>query len=72
MLDPDPYPDPELWSKVVLKWLTVWLLVLEALLLIGLTQISFLKTGFDHPFVMESLLWVIGLEAPQVGRSYVM
>jgi len=29
--------------------LTDWLLVEVALLLIGLTQIFFSKTGFDHP-----------------------
>jgi hypothetical protein len=34
--------------------LTDWLLVEAALLLIGLTQISLTKSGFDHPSVIES------------------
>jgi hypothetical protein len=62
MLDSDP--DPQLWSKSGLNvtflpmQLTDRLLVVMSLLLIGLTQISWGKTSFDHPFVMESLLWL--------------
>ncbi len=33
-----------------------WLLVEVALLLIGLTKISLIKSGFDHPSVLESPL----------------
>jgi hypothetical protein len=38
--------------------LTDWLLVEVALVLIGLTQISFTKYGFNQSSVMESLLWL--------------
>jgi hypothetical protein len=40
--------------------LTDWLLVVVALLLIGLTQISYnwTKSGFDYPSVMESPLYL--------------
>jgi hypothetical protein len=38
--------------------LTDWLLVEVALVLIGPTQISFTKYGFNQPSVMESLFWL--------------
>jgi hypothetical protein len=39
--------------------LTGLLLVVKALLLIGLTQISLTKSGFNHPSAMESPLWLL-------------
>ncbi len=38
--------------------LTDWLLVEVAQLLIGLTQISWTKSGFNHPSVIDSPLWL--------------
>jgi hypothetical protein len=38
--------------------LTDWLLVEVTLLLIGLTQIFLIKSGFKHPSVIESPLWL--------------
>jgi hypothetical protein len=42
--------------------LTDWLLVEVALLLIGLTKISFTESGFDHTSVTESPLRLRGPE----------
>jgi hypothetical protein len=43
--------------------LTDWLLIEVALLFIGLTKVSWTKTGFDHSFVIESPLRLQALDS---------
>ncbi len=51
--------------------LTDWLLVEVMLLLIGLTQISLTKSGFNHPSEIESplSLWAQGVSVTSYEKT---